>query len=156
MLLRAYQPDDCKALAELFFHTVHAVNARDYRPEQLNAWADGCVDLAAWDRSFRQHFTIVAVDGSGVIGFGDIDGTGYLDRLYVHAAHQREGIAAAICDLLERHAAGTVTAHASITAKPFFEKREKRINRFIHGICKIEQNRNKSSKIGCSIKEFTV
>ncbi len=117
MLLRAYQPDDCKALAALFFHTVHAVNARDYRPEQLNAWADGCVDLAAWDRSFRQHFTIVAVDGSGVIGFGDID------------AHQREGIAAAICDLLERHAAGTVTAHASITAKPFFEKRGYRIRK---------------------------
>lgn len=129
MLLRAYQPDDCKALAALFFHTVHAVNARDYRPEQLNAWADGYVDLAAWDRSFRQHFTIVAVDGSGVIGFGDIDGTGYLDRLYVHAAHQREGIAAAICDLLERHAAGTVTAHASITAKPFFEKRGYRIRK---------------------------
>ena len=32
MLLRAYQPDDMQSTsAELFFHTVHAVNARDYR-----------------------------------------------------------------------------------------------------------------------------
>ena len=47
----------CAALAALFYETVHAVNARDYTPQQLDAWATGEVDLDAWDRSFREHDT---------------------------------------------------------------------------------------------------
>ena len=53
----------CPALAELFYQTVHAVNARDYSPEQLDAWADGRVELAAWDASFLAHRTLAAVEG---------------------------------------------------------------------------------------------
>ena len=49
---------------------------------------------------------------------------GYLDRLYVHKDYQGQGIASAICDELERFAAGkTFTTHASITAKLFFQHR---------------------------------
>ena len=58
------------------------------------------------------------------MGFGDIDSnTGYLDRLYVHKDHQGMGIATALCDRLEASAAGLLVTHASITARPFFEKR---------------------------------
>ena len=53
----------------------------------------------------------------------DIDKTGYLYRLYVHADYQGRGIATAICNQLERAVQGDITTHASITAKPFFEKR---------------------------------
>lgn len=57
-----------------------------------------------------------------IVGFGDMDETGYLDRLYVHKDYQGQGIASAICDELERFAAGkTFTTHASITAKLFFQ-----------------------------------
>lgn len=63
MHIRPYRSSDCPALAELFYQTVHAVNARDYSPEQLDAWADGRVELAAWDASFRAHDTRVAVEG---------------------------------------------------------------------------------------------
>lgn len=76
-----------------------------------------------WNQSFQDHYTIVAVENDVLVGFGDIDSTGYLDRLFVHADHQRKGIAAAICDRLEQAVSGTITTHASITAKPFFEKR---------------------------------
>lgn len=84
MTLRTYKPSDCAALADLFYHTVHTVNAGDYTEEQLNAWATGTVDLAAWNRSFLAHDTVVATDGGRIAGFGDMDRTGYLDRLYVH------------------------------------------------------------------------
>ena len=47
MQLRPYRTADCAELAALFFDTVHTVNARDYTPAQLDAWADGQVDLAA-------------------------------------------------------------------------------------------------------------
>ena len=123
MRIRLYRPSDCGAMAELFYNTVHTVNAADYTPRQLDAWADGQVDLAAWDRSFRKHRTLVAEQDGELLGFGDITADGYLDRLYVHHLHQRAGIATALCDRLEEAAEGPVTTHASVTARPFFEKR---------------------------------
>ena len=123
MYLRKYQPSDCKELTELFYHTVHTVNAKDYTKEQLDAWATGQVDLAQWDQSLLKHYSIVAVENEKIIGFGDVDHTGYLDRLYVHADYQGKRVATAICDRLESAIDGRIVTHASITAKPFFEKR---------------------------------
>ena len=128
MKLREYRTSDCEKMAKLFYDTVHSVNAADYTAEQLNAWATGKVDLKSWDRSFQEHVTVVAIEEENgtekVVGFGDMDGSGYLDRLYVHRDYQRQGIATAICDKLEHSVKkGAYTTHASITAKPFFLKR---------------------------------
>lgn len=123
MNIRQYQKSDCKELTELFYNTVHTVNAKDYTKEQLNVWATGQVDLEKWNLSLQEHYSIVAVENNVIVGFGDIDKTGYLDRLFVHADHQRKGIATAICDQLEQFVKETITTHGSITAKPFFEKR---------------------------------
>ncbi len=128
MILRNYSPNDCRILAELFFHTIHNVNARDYSEEQINAWANGHIDLKHWNNSFLSHYTAVAEIGGMIVGFGDIDRTGYLDRLYVHHDFQRQGIATAICNKLEQSInAAKIVTHASITAKGFFEKRGYRV-----------------------------
>lgn len=121
MKLRRYQPSDCKELFELFFDTVHVINAQDYSEEQLDAWASGEVDLNRWNRSFLEHYTIVAVDEEKIVGFGDITKDGYLDRLFVHAEHQRIGIATAICDQLEQAVDGKILTQASITAVLFLK-----------------------------------
>ena len=123
MIIREYQSTDCKELSELFYNTVHTVNAKDYTKEQLNAWATGNVDLEQWNKSLQEHYSIVVVDDEIIVGFGDIDKTGYLDRLYVHKDYQGKGIATTICDMLEQAVQGKIVTHASITAKPFFEKR---------------------------------
>ena len=124
MIIRKYQIADCRELANLFYNTVHSVNAKDYTEEQLNVWATGNVDLDLWNRSFLEHYTLVAVDGELLVGFGDIDKTGYLDRLYVHKDYQRNGIASALCEKLEQSVTDNkIVTHASITAKPFFERR---------------------------------
>ncbi|MDY3015536.1 MAG: GNAT family N-acetyltransferase [Blautia sp.] len=123
MFIRKYESTDCKELAELFYNTVHTINAKDYTNAQLDAWASGQVDLEKWDQSFQEHFTVVAVENGFIVGFGDIDTTGYLDRLYIHKNNQRKGIATAICDQLESKVQGKIVTHASVTAKPFFEKR---------------------------------
>lgn len=36
MVIRKYQPSDCKEIIELFYNTVHTVNAKDYPKEQLD------------------------------------------------------------------------------------------------------------------------
>ena len=124
MILRKYAETDCAELARLFYDTVHAVNARDYSREQLDAWATNRVNLEAWNESFQAHHTVVAEMDDNIVGFGDMDETGYLDRLYVHKDYQRRGVATAICDVLEQNTkAAELTTHASITARPFFEKR---------------------------------
>ncbi len=123
MIIRNYRPEDCRELAELFYHTVHTVNAKDYTAEQLHAWASGDIDIEKWNLSFLAHYSLVAVEGGCIAGFGDIDKTGYLDRLYVHKDYLRRGIATALCDRLEDSVCIKIVTHASITARPFFEKR---------------------------------
>ena len=124
MEIRKYRSGDCSALAELFDHTVHTINAADYTAEQLDAWSPGEVDLSRWDQSFQEHHTLLAVEGETVLGFGDMAPGGYLDRLYVHKDFQRRGVASALCGALEDAvAAERIVTHASITARPFFEQR---------------------------------
>lgn len=124
MIIRKYVSTDCKQVADLFYETVHSVNAKDYTIEQLDAWADGSLDLEKWDKSFIENYTLVAVEDNCIVGFGDIDRTGYLDMLFVHKDFQGQGIASAICDRLEASiTTDKIATHASITAKPFFEKR---------------------------------
>lgn len=128
MRLRKYKTSDCRHLAELFYHTVHSVNAKDYKKEQLDVWATGIVDLQEWDESFLNHCTVVAVENNEIVGFGDMDDSGYLDRLFVHPDHQGEGIASTICDELEYSVNGKkITTHSSITARGFFENRGYRV-----------------------------
>ncbi|MBE6831340.1 MAG: GNAT family N-acetyltransferase [Ruminococcaceae bacterium] len=126
MILREYKPINCATMAELFYDTVHTINAGDYTNEQLNAWATGNIDLEAWNCSFLEHDTLIAETDGKIVGFADMEKTGYLDRLYVHKDYQRRGIATALINELEQRA-GTAglfnfETYASITAKPFFEK----------------------------------
>lgn len=128
MWIREYKTADCEQLAKLFYNTVHSINAKDYTEEQLNVWATGRIDLHEWNCSFLKHKTIVAIKNNEIVGFGDIDNSGYLDRLYVHKDYQGMGIASAICNKLECSVnAKIITTHASITAKPFFQQRGYRV-----------------------------
>ena len=63
------------------------------------------------------------IENEVIVGFGDIDKTGYLDHLFVHADYQGKGIATAVCNQLEQAVQGDITTQASITAKPFFWKK---------------------------------
>lgn len=122
--IRNYASEDCLILARLFYDTVHTVNARDYTPEQLEAWAPAPPDPELWNPSFLKHITFVAEADEKIAGFGDIDSGGYLDRLYVHKDYQGQGIGSMLCDALESSAAAErILVHASLTARPFFLRR---------------------------------
>ena len=120
--IRPFKDDDTDAIIELFINTVRIINSADYDDAQIAAWTH-CPDRTKWLETLKSHYSLVAVHGGVIVGFGDMTDSGYLDRLYVHADFQRQGIASAICDLLEAHITGDVVTHASITVKPFFEKR---------------------------------
>lgn len=129
MEIRRYNAGDLMEIINLFRATVHLINIADYTPEQVDAWAPEFIDMEKWDKSLSEHHTFVAVSGDVIIGFGDIDDSGYLDRLYIHHEYLRQGVATEICNKLESIAGPgkTIRTHASITAKPFFEKRGYRV-----------------------------
>lgn len=126
MIIRAYRPEDCAQIVRLFYEAVH--ENQDYTPAQRDAWAPEIPDEESWGASLAVHRTIVAEEDGSILGFGDITDEGYLDRLFVLPAWQRRGIADALCDALE---AGFeyISVHASLTARPFFERRGYRVVR---------------------------
>lgn len=128
VMVREYRSTDASVLAELFYETIHAVNARDYTSVQLDAWAPHPPALAPFDRALRAGRTVVAVEGDQPVGFASMDESGYLDYLYVSKDCQGRGIATALCDALEAACpAPSFSTKASITARPFFERRGYRV-----------------------------
>lgn len=125
--LRLYKPADLHEVLSLFSETVHTVNAKDYTQEQLAAWAPQLPDTNKWQATLSSNYTLVAKQGNTIVGFADIDATGYFDHLFVHKDFQGCGIAAMLARAIEAHAleAGyaVIKVAASITAKPFFERR---------------------------------
>ena len=129
MEIRRYERKDLEMITVIFRNTVHKVNIKDYTQEQVDAWAPDFIDKEKWNKTLSEHYTFVAVKNDAIIGFGDIDDSGYLDRLYVHHDYLRQGVATLICNKLESmiDVDLAIITHASLTAKPFFEKRGYRI-----------------------------
>lgn len=126
--IRNYRSSDLNEIYKLFCKTIYSINAKDYNLKQLDAWVGG-VNLEAWNKSFLEHYSLVAIDKKTdkIVGFGDADRKEYIDRLYVHKDYQGLGIGTAICDMLEKNLlenkANKIIVHASITAKKFYENR---------------------------------
>ena len=128
MLIRQFQASDLNEILNLFYQTVHTINLKDYSKEQLDAWASHDIDIERWQKSLTKNYALVAIINDKIVGFGDIDDSGYLDHLYVHKDYQGKKIATLILAELEKKVKPCkITTHASITAKPFFEKRGYRL-----------------------------
>lgn len=123
MIIGSYQPSDAAPTLVLFRDTVQKINAKDYTADQIAVWAGHERSLAAWHASFMKHVALVALDeAETIIGFADMASDGYLDRLYVSAAHQREGVGKRLVAALEQRVVSSqYTAYVSITAQPFFK-----------------------------------
>lgn len=73
------------------------------------------------------RLSFVAELNGAILGFADITADGYLDHLYTHRYYQGIGVASALVQTVEREMIALrvqrVTTDASITARPFFERR---------------------------------
>lgn len=146
MKIRLYQESDTPQIMQLFYQTVHTINARDYTPEQLAAWAPETASEANWRDKLSESICYVVEssvpsrasgqapqdrladkeDTIQIIGFGDLTPRGHLGHLFVHKDFQRSGVASLIMQTLIQEALNydlyKITAEVSITARPFFEK----------------------------------
>ena len=126
IVIRELIESDLESCVQLFFDTIHSVNAKDYTDKQLDAWAPATTKATdpRW-QTILDHIACVAEISRTFVGFGDMTKEGYLDRLFVHHDYQGMGIASAIVKELEgqvrKREIKEISTHASITAKPFFE-----------------------------------
>jgi putative acetyltransferase len=109
----------------VFLGAVREIASRDYDPAQIGAWAQA--DREAWSARRTSRPTWVATIGGNVVGFSDLEPDGHLDMMFVHPAHQRQGVATALLATVEaaarERALAAIFTEASITARPFFERR---------------------------------
>ncbi|MDR5753647.1 MULTISPECIES: GNAT family N-acetyltransferase [unclassified Caballeronia] len=127
--VRPYRPSDLDAIIDLFLRSVREVAARDYDRWQVDAWAQA--DRDEWSVKRMSRPTWVAMSGTSLAGFADLESDGHLDMMFVHPAHQGAGVASALLAQVEASARergiARLHAEASITARPFFERRGFRV-----------------------------
>ncbi len=124
MRVRIYQISDTAAIMKLFYDTIHEINIRDYTKEQVDAWSPANMNTEAWISSLKSKFTYVAEEGEHIIGFGELEDNGHIDRFYCHKDFQGKGVGTKILAAIELKARSLgikkLVTEASITAKPFF------------------------------------
>lgn len=127
IIIRTFQKEDLETVLQLFYETVHTVNARDYNELQLQAWAPKRLDRERWLQSLEKNICYVAEYRGVIVGFGDYNDEHYIDRLFTHKDYQGKGVASYILQKLEKEAVnlghGDIYTEASITAKSFFERK---------------------------------
>jgi putative acetyltransferase len=124
LAIRLYRPTDLDAVIAIFLGSVRQIAARHYNHAQIDAWAQ--VERDKWAVKRLSRPTWIALIGEEPVGFADLEPNGHLDMMYVHAAHQRKGVATALLKKVEAAATelglSRIFTEASITARAFFER----------------------------------
>lgn len=126
ILIRTYEEQDAPFLAAIYFNTIHKINARDYSPKQINAWAPtSSLETEGWIKKWRKLSPIIAILDHKIVGFVEFEETGHIDCFYCHHEYQGCGVGTALINAIESKARknniNKLFAEVSITARPFFE-----------------------------------
>ena len=125
--LRPFLPADTSILAAIFVASVESLTGDDYSEPQQEAWAAAVDDEAAFGQRLASQLTLVATLDGAPVGFASLKGKDRIDYVYVHPGAVGQGVAAMLCDALEKLAAArgakSLTVDASDNAAEFFVKR---------------------------------
>jgi putative acetyltransferase len=127
LAMRPFLPADAPLVADIFRASIEELAGDDYSAAQQDAWASAADDEAAFGARLAGQLTLIGTLDGSPAGFISLADAGKLDMLYVHPAAAGRGIAALLCDAIERLAAArglkTLTVDASDTAREFFARR---------------------------------
>jgi len=126
MKVRLLKDEDKDILGKLFFQTVRQVCLGDYSKTQVEVWAPENRDMKKWYESFKGKIVFVAEENKIILGFGELESSGHIDRFYIASEHVGKGIGKIIYKHIEEEARlknlNKLYVEASITAKAFFER----------------------------------
>ena len=132
------QKEDIPMLLEVFESSIKTIASKDYSPAEIKEWLKSTKNYSRWESLISEQVVFMVVKENKTVGFGSLKNSDYIDFMYVHGQHQKQGIAQSILDALLQKAKdqGTriITSDVSHTARPFFEK---------NGFSVVHQNENK-------------
>lgn len=124
MTIRKATIADNQAITQLFYETITSINVKDYDAQQIETWASSAENKFFWKQQIEKQYFIIAENDEYLLGFTSLTVDGYLDLMYVHKNHQKQGIASALLEniLTEANRLNLIKiwTDASITARPFF------------------------------------
>lgn len=127
MEIRRYRRGEEEALWTLFYETVHMVNRADYSVAQLQAWAPAEHEATQWRERLAMTEPFVAEVEGRLVGFAELRSDDWIDCFYCHKDWQGRGVGSALLAVIEddakRRGVVCLRVAASITAKPFFERK---------------------------------
>ena len=128
IIIRQYTSNDAQDLANIYYNTIHTINAQDYTEEQIHAWAPSTsLELTGWKKKWENIIPLVALMDNKIVGFAEFESNGHIDCFYVHHEHQGYGVGSSLMNAIfnKTNTLGLqrVFAEVSITAKPFFESK---------------------------------
>jgi putative acetyltransferase len=124
MNIRRFELGDESALLDVFHSSIHLVAARDYTEQQLSAWAPDSLDQGLWALHMQALAPFVVEEGGRIIGYADLQRSGYIDHFFVAGEHARRGIGRLLMERIHQEARtlglSQLTAQVSLSAEPFF------------------------------------
>ena len=125
--LRPFLAADTPVLAAIFVAAIEELTGDDYNEAQQQAWASAADDAEQFGKRLAGELTLIATLQNSPVGFASLKGKDHIDMLYVHPGAAGQGVAAMLCDALEKLAGGrgatSLTVDASDNALMFFAKR---------------------------------
>jgi putative acetyltransferase len=125
--LRPYLGEDTPVLAAIFAASIEGLTGDDYNEAQQQAWASAADDEEQFGQRLASQLTLIATLQNSPVGFASLKGADHIDMLYVHPGAVGQGVAAMLCEALEKLAGGrgakSLTVDASDNATEFFAKR---------------------------------
>jgi len=124
MLIREYIPGEEAILRDVFLLSVHQLARAHYTREQINAWAPAIYDRDRWHEKIAAIRPFVAVVGSRVAGYADLQASGYIDHFFVSGEFARRGVGSGLMrhihDVAEDRGLSNLSANVSLAAEGFF------------------------------------
>lgn len=124
--IREFRLGDEPALHAVFHSAVHDTASADYSAEQIDAWAPASMDRDSWAMRMRKIRPFVVEQEARIVGYADLQPSGYIDHFYVCGQHARRGVGTMLMNHIFRAANAqglkALTSDVSRTAQPFFQR----------------------------------
>lgn len=125
MEIRKYKLGEEAELHQIFYSSIRQNANTHYKEDQLIAWAPEDFDTEKWEDRIRGINPYVIAEDGLILGYADLQESGYIDHFFVRGGHSNKGIGKELMtyiidtardkDLIE------LTADVSLAAQAFFK-----------------------------------
>lgn len=126
MHIREYMTGEEVILRDVLQSSVHQLARPYYTDEQIDAWAPATYDRDKWCEKLAANRPFVAVVGSRVAGYADLQATGHIDHFFVSPQFARRGVGSGLMrhihDVARERGVTRLSADVSLAAEAFFTR----------------------------------